>query len=468
MRCIGRGLVIVGILLVVLAIVLAGTGIWFVRRPWPQVRGTVQVSGLSAPAEVIRDEWGVPHIYAENEHDLFFAQGYVHAQDRLWQMEFNRRIGSGTLSAVLGEATLETDLFLRTVGLRRAAERDWQRLDNESRAVLEAYAEGVNAYVEGHRDRLPLEFTILGIEPEPWTPVDTLSWAQVMSFQLGTKYDMEILRARLVAELGEQATQELMPPYPGAGPFIVPPEVQSYAWLRGPSSGKPNPLAAVFGEPGPMWGSNNWAVHGSRTTTGLPLLANDMHLSLNLPSIWYENGLHGGRFDTVGYSFPGAPAIVVGHNQHIAWGVTNLPADVQDLYIEKLDDSDQPTRYEFKGKWQELEIVEEIVEVKGSTPVELRVALTQHGPIVNNVIGSLKNAEPMAFRWTSLDGNNIYRAVLSLDLASNWEEFRQALRSWDAPCQNFVYADIEGNVGYQMPCNVPIRAPGHHSLRRAT
>ncbi len=459
-----RLLSIVGISLVIVGVILAGLGIWLVRRPWPQINGTVAVSGLSAPVEILRDEWGVPHIYAENERDLFFAQGYVHAQDRLWQMEFNRRIGGGSLSAILGEATLETDRFLRTLGLHRAAEEDWALVGDDTRAILEAYSAGVNAYIETHRDRLPLEFTILGTEPAPWTPVDTLAWGKVMSFDLGGNYEFELLRARMIAELGEEAAQQLLPPYADGAPVIIPPEVRDYAWLRGVSSDISNPRATLLRDPGMISGSNNWVVHGSRTATGAPLLADDMHLGLNMPSIWYENGLHGGRFDSVGFSFPGVPLVIVGHNQRIAWGVTNLGPDVQDFYIEKLNDRVHPTRYEFKGEWNELDVIRETIEVKDQAPVVLEVLATHHGPIMNQVIGALENAEPMALRWTALEGTRLFDAVTRLNLATGWDEFRQALSYWDVPSQNFVYADVEGNIGYQAPGRIPIRVPGHQGL----
>ncbi|MGD9049976.1 MAG: penicillin acylase family protein, partial [Anaerolineae bacterium] len=304
MKRLGKVLIVVGVVLLVLVLVVAAVGAWFVRRPWPQVNGEESVSGLSAPVEILRDEWGVPHIYAQNEHDLFFAQGYAHAQDRLWQMEFNRRVGSGTLSAVLGDSTLDIDRFMRTLGLRRAAERDLDSADPEILALMQAYADGINAYVDSHRDRLPLEFTILGFEPGPWTPLDTLTWAGVMSLQLGRSYPMELLTARFIATLGEEATQQLLPPYPDDAPVIIPPEARSYAWLRGIDTSSDDTLASVLAEPAMFLGSNNWVVHGSRTATGKPLLADDTHLGLDMPSIWYENGLHGGRFDTVGYSFP--------------------------------------------------------------------------------------------------------------------------------------------------------------------
>ena len=464
MKRLTRVLIIVGLVLLVVAVALAASVTWWVRRPWPQVKGILPVAGLSAPVEVIRDEWGVPHIYAQNEHDLFFAQGYVHAQDRLWQMEFNRRIGSGTLSAALGEATLDADRYLRTLGLRRAAEKDWALVDEDTRQVLEAYAAGVNAYIQTHRDRLPLEFTILGVDPAPWTPLDTISWGKVMSFNLGGNYEMELLRARLVAELGEEAAGELLPPYPDNAPVIIPPEAHSYAWLRGSRLDGLDALAEVLGERGATWGSNNWVVHGSRTATGIPMLADDTHLGLNMPSIWYENGLHGGRFDAVGFSFPGVPMVIIGHNQRIAWGVTNLPADVQDLYMEKLNDSAQPTQYEALGEWRDLQVLSETIEVKDTAPVTMNVLVTHHGPIMNDVLGDLANAEPLALQWTALDGTHLLKAVNLINRATNWDEFRQALSYWDVPSQNFVYADVDGNIGYQSPGKIPIRAPGHQGL----
>jgi penicillin amidase len=481
MRILRRVATIVGIVLLALVVIVAGAGTWLVRRPWPQTRGTIAVDGLSAPVEVIRDKLSVPNIYAQNQHDLFFAQGYVHAQDRLWQMEFNRRIGSGSLSAIVGDATLGTDRFLRTLGLHRAAEQIWTDYDPGLKAVLEAYAAGVNAYVDTHRNRLPLEFTILGVDPAPWTPVDTITWAGAMSLTLCGNYKEELLRARLIAAVGQAKALELMPPYDPNGPFVVPsasttgaasfpaeaapmppvpPEAQGYTWLQGATF---EGLAAVddlLGKVGTDVGSNNWVIAGSRTATGSPLLANDTHLGLDMPSIWYEIGLHGGGIDSVGYSFPGVPLIIIGHNARIAWGVTNLGADVQDFYIEKLDDPAHPTQYEFEGQWYDLQVLHETIEVKGSDPVPLDVLLTRHGPIMTDVLGTVAGSEPLALRWTALDGNRILQAVLGLNVATNWDEFRQALRYWDAPSQNFVYADVDGNIGYQTPGLIPVRAPG--------
>jgi penicillin amidase len=464
MRFIRRFFAILGILILVVVVILAGAGTWLVRRPWPQIGGTIKVPGLAGQVQVIRDKWGVPHIYAETEHDLAFAQGYVHAQDRLWQMEFNRRIGSGTLSAILGDSTLDIDRFMRTLGLRRAAEEDLKLLNGDMHAILEAYAAGVNAYIESHRGRLPLEFTILGVDPAAWTPLDSLTWGKVMAFNLGSNYDYELLRAKIIAELGQSAAQQLLPPYASGAPVVVPPGVGNYTWLRDTDTNPLPGLATFLGHSATDAGSNNWVVSGSRTESGQPLLADDTHLGLSMPSVWYENSLHGGRLDVAGYSFPGVPLVIMGHNSRIAWGVTNLPADVQDLYIEKLDNRANPSKYEFMGKWENLTVIPETIEVKGGQPVTVNVLVTRHGPIVNDVIGSLKDAEPLALRWTALGGTRLMNAVWGLDLASNWDEFRRALESWDVPSQNFVYADIEGHIGYQSPGLIPIRTPGHQGL----
>lgn len=455
----------IGLGLLVLIVILTAAGFWFVRRPWPQIDGQVTAAGLTAPVQVIRDKWGVPHIYAQNDHDLFFGQGYVHAQDRLWQMEMNRRAGNGSYSEILGTRTLDTDRFLRAFGLRRAAEKDWELLDADTRAVLTAYSDGVNAYIDTHRDRLPLEFTIIGVNPAPWTPIDTLAWGKLVTLSLGGNHRLELLRAQMIADLGEEVAGQLLPAYGDDVPLIIPPEVDRYAGFKNKRFAALDNVDAVLGEPGPVMGSNNWVVHGSRTATGKPLLANDTHLNMGMPSIWYENGLHGGRFNSVGLTFAGVPAVLSGHNQRIAWGVSNVNPDVQDLYIEKLNDPNNPTQYEFKGQWRDLQVLEETILVKGQAPSTLKILVTNHGPIVNAVLDDTPGyAQPIALRWTALDGSTQFQAIVQLNLATNWDEFRQALSLWDSPSQNFVYADVDGNIGYQTPGRIPIRAPGHQGL----
>ncbi len=456
--------VLLGLLIffVVLAGGVGGALVYLVRHNFPQTSGSISVPGLQAEVRVLRDEWGVPHIYAQNNHDLFFAQGYIHAQDRFWQMEFWRRIGMGRLAEILGESALESDQFLRTVGFARVAEEEVRRMDAETLSILQAYADGVTTYIQQRKGRLGLEFTLLGLtgvkfEPEPWTPVHTLTWAKVMAYDLGGNMDSEIIRTELLRKFGEDAVQQLMPAYPYEHPVIVPTGV---AWENVDTS-----LLAVLDEVNQFasrtvvgTGSNNWTISGQKTVTGMPILANDPHLSIQMPSIWYEIGLHGGDFDVVGASFPSAPGVIIGHNRHIAWGVTNLGPDVQDLFVEKINPNN-PNQYEFQGEWRDMQVIEEYIRVAGQAePEKLTVRITHHGPIVNGVMGPLHGTT--ALQWTALQPNTLFRAVLELDRARNWDEFRDALSKWDIAAQNFVYADIEGNIGYQSTGKIPIRASG--------
>ncbi|HEV8580121.1 MAG TPA: penicillin acylase family protein [Thermoanaerobaculia bacterium] len=450
----------------VLLLLLALAGVWLVRRSWPQVAGEIRVAGLHGPVEVLRDRWGVPNLYARDEHDLFFAQGYVHAQDRLWQMEFNRRVSSGTLGEILGPGLLEADKYLRTLGLRRAAQRDWQVLDAETRGLMAAYSDGVNAYVAENRGRLPLEFLLLGVDPAPWTPVDSLGWGKLMSLNLSFNHPYEILRARLAAKLGPQAVAQLLAPYPADGPVTVPSGSGSGDRLTAaPPAATLHPaVSRILARPPFLWASNSWAVRGERTVTGRPLLANDTHLGLGLPSVWYENGLHGGRFDATGFSFPGLPLVVIGHNRRITWGITNLCADVQDLYTEKLDDRRHPSRYQFRGVWRPLAMTVETLQLKGAAPVRLEVRSTHHGPIINDIMPELAKAEPTALRWVSLDGDRLVSGLRRMNLAGGWRDFHAALRDWVAPSVNFTYADVDGNIGYHSSGRVPLRVAGHEGL----
>jgi penicillin amidase len=461
MRRLLRVLTVAILVLVVVLIIAAGAGRYYISRAWPQTAGRLEVAGLQAPVDVIRDEWGIPHIYAENDHDAYFVQGYVHAGDRLWQMDFNRRIGEGRLSELVGEPTLDTDIFLRHVGMHRAARKDWELLSPATRGVLTAYADGVNAYIESHRGRLPLEYTILGVAAEPWEPLDSVVWTKVMAWDLGGNWDSELLRARLVNLVGQERVNELVPPYQADAPVIVPSELGNYAFLGDASLRAYRPTQDLLGITTGRWASNNWVVSAAKSTAGAPLLANDPHLGLDMPSIWYANGLHAPGLDVVGVTFPGIPGIVIGHNERIGWGVTNLGPDIQDLYIERLN-PENPNQYEFRGEWQDMEVVREEIRVKGhDEPVIANVRITRHGPIINPAVESLKGAlQPLALRWTALDGTRMLDVLPQLLHAGNWEAFRAALSNWATAGQNFVYADVDGNIGYQATGLVPVRAQG--------
>ncbi len=462
MKRLRKILKVLGLLVLALLVVLAIAAFWFVRRGWSQTEGEITVAGLTAPVEVVRDAWGVPHIYAANEADLFFAQGYVHAQDRLWQMELNRHLSGGRMAELFGRPALETDRYLRTLGMRRNAERSWQLLEPETRSFLESYARGVNAYLESHRGALPVEFTILGARPQPWTPIDCLAWAETMGLSLGQNHAVELKRVALAAKLGEQRARQLLPPYPAEGAVIVPPGEGGYPAVEpGPETPGGPLLASLLGPPAFSRGSNNWVVHGSRTTTGKPILANDTHLGLNMPSEWYENGLHAGRFDVVGFSMAGLPFVVIGHNQRVAWGITAMNGDTQDLYVETFDA--QKRRYQAGDQWQEPQRIHEQIPLKSGQKVDLEIVVTRHGPIINDVSG-LTQSPPMALRWAAADGNRFLDALPRMNLAKDWPSFREALSLWGSPTLNFVYADVDGNIGYQAAGNIPLRAPGDEGL----
>lgn len=456
------------VIVILVLVLLAGIGIawWWVRQPWPRTAGTLHVAGLQAPVEVIRDEDGIPHIYAENLHDLFFAQGYVHAQDRLWQMDFQRRVGLGRLSEILGEATLETDIFLRTVGTNRSAHQDLRALNAETRAALEAYAGGVNAYIAGHRGRrLPLEYQILGVSPEPWAPVDTLAWVKMMQWDLNGRWEEELLRARMIEAVGAARAAEPLPGYVDGGPLVVP--ETAVAMVGAPDLTRVRRALERVNTPmsgaSEGLGSNNWVVAPEKSATGRPILANDPHLRFGVPAIWYEMSLHAPGYTVAGATLPGIIGVVIGHNEHIAWGLTNLQADVQDLYVERIN-PENPTEYEVNGSYVPFDIVREEIRVKGQVqPEVVEVKVSRHGPLLTEeLIDGLQM--PVAFKWlAAAEPSTVANAVLSLNRARNWREFTDALRQWDSPAQNFVYADVAGNIGYYGAGTVPIRAAGDGS-----
>lgn len=466
MRTLLKGLKLFLLALLALVLIAGAAGAVLVHRPFPKVEGTLRVPGLDAQVQIKRDEAGIPHVYAHTDHDLFFAQGYVQAQDRLWQLEFNRRIAPGRLSEILGDAALENDRYLRALGMGRAAAAEAGRLDAESRAALEAYAAGVNAYLAEGRP-LPIEFTILGVRPEPWTPADSIGWGKVIAWDLANNRDQELFRVELIARLGEDRAAELTPAYPDNAPLIVAREVD-YRTLSTRLLPVDRTIGGWLAPSGLGLGSNNWVVSGARSTTGRPILANDPHLAITMPSTWHEIGLHcvelgdGCRYEAVGVSFPGTPAVVIGHNSWIAWGMTAPLADVQDWYIEKVNPAN-PHQVEYEGRWEDVQVLREEIGVKGrSEPEIMEVRVTRHGPIMSDVMDGA--TQVLALRWSALDYSPLFPAVLAVDRARNWQEFRDALRQWTIAGQNFIYADVEGNIGYQLSGDIPIRAKGNGLL----
>ena len=453
----------IGLDMIVVLLALAGVvafAVHYALFGWslPKVNGRVRVQGIGAPVEILRDEWGVPHVFAKSTADAAFGLGYCHAQDRLWQMELNRRVGSGRLAELLGARAIPADRFLRRLGLRRAAEAEAAALEGEVKDVLEAYARGVNAAMA--RSRRPLELRILRVKPEPWTVVDSLCWSKVMSLSLCANWEGELVRGKVVRKVGAEKAAKLDLFYPEGAPVVVPPGTEAIA----PSAAE---LEALYEEAKPFLAfgtggaaSNNWVIAGSRTASGKPIVANDPHLKLSVPSIWYEAHLVTPGVDVCGVTLPSLPAVVIGHNRHVAWGFTNSFADVMDVYVEKFH-PERRDEYEFQGKWEKATVVRETIRVKGGASVVEDVRITRHGPVVAGApAGGAPDAPALALRWAALDAGHTARASLKMQSARSAAELREALRDWHTPSQNVVFADVDGNIGYLMAGVVPTRAKG--------
>ncbi|MBM2827167.1 MAG: penicillin acylase family protein, partial [Dehalococcoidia bacterium] len=425
---------------------------YLLRQHLPKIRGSIRIDGLQDRVEVIRDRWGVPHVYARSQKDMFFAQGYVHAQDRLWQMELNRRIATGTLSEALGAATLEVDRFMRIVGFRRAAEEEAALLETEERDILEAYCQGINAFLKDNRHWLPLELILLRFSPRPWSVIDCLAWTKLMSWGISVNWDAELVRLHFTEALGEEVPTSLDPGYSDDQPVIVRHEKDHGLNTR-------DEITETPGLPGFSGGSNSWAVDGDKTVSGSPLLANDPHLIPQIPSPWYEIHLCAGDIDVIGASIPGMPGVIIGHNRNIAWGITAAMVDVQDLYQEDIHPS-EPDRYRHDGRWLEVRAHSEVIRVKGWTePWVEHVKVTHHGPIITPILRN--ESRTFALKSTILEPQHLYKGGLLLLRASNWDEFRTALRHRTSPSLNFTYSDTSGNIGYQLAGSAPIRGRGN-------
>ncbi|MFE3644719.1 penicillin acylase family protein [Streptomyces sp. NPDC059169] len=535
--------------LIVLALVLAliagvgGGAYWSistVRASFPQTTGTIKLKGLSGPVDVKRDENGIPQIYADSDEDLFRAQGFVHAQDRFWEMDVRRHVTAGRLSEMFGSGQVETDAFLRTLGWRRVAQKEYDSvLSADTKKNLQAYAEGVNAYLDGKEGKdLSVEYAALGLtndyRPEKWTPVDSVAWLKAMAWDLRGNMQDEIDRSLMTSRLDEKQIKQLYPAYPyelhqpvlpdggtrngkedGGGSSSssgsdgsAGSDGSSGASGSSPSSGGSagrNPggsssggggdqgvqtqlsalsdrldvIPALLGPNGNGIGSNSWVVSGANTTTGKPLLANDPHLAPQLPSIWAQMGLHCRavsakcRYDVAGFTFSGMPGVVIGHNQDIAWGFTNLGADVTDLYLEQVT----PTGYRSGRGVKPFTVRDETIKVAGGSPVTITVRETEHGPLLSDRSADLERVGErapvsipapdrgpgygVALRWTALDPGKSMDAVFELDRAKDFKGFRAAAKHFEVPSQNLIYADTKGNIGYQAPGKIPVRAKGY-------
>ena len=443
------------IFVVLLVVLLGGAGfIYFTLRSSLAIHTGTISAGTTEEASILRCERGVAYIKASTPEDLYFAQGYAHAQERLWQMEFNRRVVQGRLSETIGADLLESDIFLRKIGLNRIAERIVDKTSPEGLAVLQSYARGINAFLEEAR-QTP-EMLLLGVNPEPWDETDVAGILALMTFDLGSNFNIEQIRLALKGTISPQLYAEITPPFEDWDtPAIYTEEqaaagVDPHAILELIDTVDLNGLSAFL----PRLGSNSWVISPDLYAGGTAVMANDPHLGISLPSIWYENCLElEGQMPVYGWSIPGMPLVVIGHNERIAWGMTNI-GDTQDLFLEQQDPED-PHRFMYEGEWYTAEVIEEEIKVKGQEEPEiLEIIITRNGPLVSD--------DPlMSLRWTAYDiESSAVDAVIDMNQARNWDEFRLALFDFTIPMQNFVYADVDGNIGFRTAGLAPIRKQG--------
>jgi penicillin G amidase len=443
--------------LVLFSVAAAAGGYLWLRQSLPQIDGTIEVAGLGAPVTIVRDRWAIPHIEADHFLDASFALGFVHAQERLWQMEFQRRLGAGRLAEILGAAALPSDRFMRTLGLYRQAQASLAHLDPDTVAWLEAYAAGVNAFLARRTGPLPPEFLILGqSEVARWRPADSLVWLRVMALDLATNYRDELARVRLARRLSKEQIADLWPGYPDSAPITLAELARELPWDEFAAILPPAPPGGI--------GSNAWVVDPARSTTGGALLANDPHLHLQAPGVWYLAHLETPELALVGATLPGIPAVVLGHNGMIAWGFTNTGADTQDLFIERVDPTN-PTRYLTPDGAAPFSVREEVIEVAGGAPVALSVRATRHGPVISDLMpdGAATFGADLvvALAWSAPGADDLaIQALLGIDRARDWRGFVAALREVGAPMQNILYADASGHIGFIAPGRVPIRKRG--------
>lgn len=431
--------------LVLLLVLGVGGGYLWLRTSLPRIDGEVAVRGLTAPVEIVRDRNGIPHIRAKSVNDAYFALGFVHAQDRLWQMDMSRRVGAGRLSEIVGEAGLEIDRLMRTLGIYRLAERDFHQLSPDLQGAIIAYTDGVNAFLARREGTLPPSFYVLDYEPEPWVPADSLVWGKLMSMQLSRDWREELLRAHLTIRLGPARVQDLFPEAAADAPTVI-----------AAATPAPDPLA--------QGASNAWVVDGRHSATGQPILANDPHLGLRLPGIWYLARIEAPGLEVTGATTPGVPLTLLGHNGHIAWGMTASQADVEDLFLERIDPNDANAYLTPDGP-RPFETREELIGVKDGATEVLTVRTTRHGPVISDALSGTAeiagDGEVLALSAPYLlDADRSAEAIFRLNQARDWDGFVAALADFHGLQQNILYADTAGNIGFYAPGRVPIRQGG--------
>ena len=435
----------------------------------PEYSGKLKYSGISHQIKIYRDSTAVPYIIAKDDKDAAFALGFVHAQERLFTMDMVRRAGEGRLSEILGPKALPFDEMFRTIGVGRIAKDLYKQLSPESKMLLKAYSEGVNFYIDKNKNKLPVEFDILGYTPGKWTPVSSLVIIRMMGWELNIGWWSDIALSDLISKLGYEKVKEILPEYPENAPYIIPSEIKKYRKLAGDFFKTDREFRDFIGWTGTHIGSNNWIVNGKHSETGSPIIANDTHLALSAPCKWFAAVIKSKNWNAAGVTLPGAPAVVIGKNNNISWAVTNIMEDDADFYYEKLDSTGN--NYFYDGKWHPLSVIKDTIKVKDSADVVIKIRSTVHGPIISNVhpYGTLlkdKNVlkNSISMHWLGSYPSDELLAFVKINKAENWNEFKAAFDTYYLPGQNFVYGDKEGNIGYLFGAKLPIRASNNPSL----
>ena len=454
----------IAIIISLIVIIIVGGYVMFrmLNTSLPVYEGEIKTAGISSEIKIYRDSMAVPYIIAQNDEDAAFALGFVHAQERMFVMDLIRRAGEGRLSEILGEETVPFDMMFRTIGIKRTAEMIKIKMNPNSLKLLEAYSHGVNLYIKEAKNRFTFEFDVLGYQPEEWKPVHSIIIIRMMAWELNLSWWTDLAFTELVQKLGEEKVKEILPGYPENAPTIIPAEIKKFASISRSFIETDKAFRKFMGISGTHLGSNNWVVSPEKSVSGKTIIANDPHLAFSAPGKWYAAVIKSPQWNAAGVTLPGVPGIVIGKNENISWTLTNLMSDDADFYYETLDSS--RTKYLLDGDWEDLKIIDDTIAVKGGGGVPYQIKITHRGPIISSIHpytfiynDADSTFPPISFKWIGNEFSDEMDAFIGINKAKNWNEFKSAVQKFNVPGQNFVYGDIDGNIGYVFGGGLPIR-----------
>lgn len=455
--------ILIGVFSSVIILSLAAGIIFYnmLRASLPDYSETITAKNISGEIKIYRDSLAIPYIVANTQEDAAFALGYVHAQDRLFTMDLARRAAEGKLSQIFGEETVPFDRMFLTVGIKDISEKILSEINPETKKILEAYARGVNLYIKNSKGNYPVEFYILGYQPDNWKPVNSIEMIRMMGWELNISWWVDFTFTELVQKLGEDKIKEILPEYPENAPTIIPPELKKYSKISDNFIQTDKRFRDFMGWTGTHIGSNNWIVDGKKSVTGKPIIANDTHLGFSAPGKWYAAVVNGGEWKASGFTLPGAPAVVIGKNPNISWAMTNVMNDDADFYLEQLDPG--RTKYFYKGEWKKLDVKTDTIFVRDKKPVQIKIFSTGHGPLISGIhpYSFLYSDHPktpaLSMAWLGNEVSDELTSILDVNKSKNWTEFKNSLKGFSVPGQNFVYGDKDGNIGYVLGTKIPLR-----------